>query len=120
MPVHTAYAVPSAISFCARKRRAPLIAIESTASVTPTRGFPGSWAHFNPTGQPISNNPAVKRYTQLIANPYSEADQPCALVPQTASQTAVERRRVRRGEGLADQIAAVEGFGVRHSSEKYR
>src|SRR5262249_49665797 len=36
---------------------------------TPTIGLPGSWAHFRPTGQPISASPAATRYIQLIVDP---------------------------------------------------
>src|SRR5262245_30694225 len=51
---------------------------------------------------------------------YSKTGQAGAFLPQTTRELSVKRYRVGTGQRLADNIASVEGGGVRDGREKKR
>lgn len=60
IPVHTAYAVPIGMTFCATSRNAPLSAMHTTANAIQVQRSPLSASpNFSPTGQPHSKSPAT-------------------------------------------------------------
>ena len=64
--VHTAYAVPIGIYFCAVHRNYPLAAIESTPTEIHKNFCSVTCESLNPSGQPISKTPATIKYIQAI------------------------------------------------------
>jgi hypothetical protein len=61
IPVQTAYAVPYGDRRCAIQRKKPLSAIKIAANTINSIRKPVVCDNLNPTGQPISNSPAMMR-----------------------------------------------------------
>ena len=66
MDVHTAYAVPIGMPFNEYQSKSPLSAMLVPAKAMPQIFMAGLLDSFNPSGQPISKNPANKRDSQYI------------------------------------------------------
>ncbi len=67
MPVQTAYAVPTGMVFIAIESNHRLTPMEIAVKMLGTSLLKPS-VYFRPIAQPISNNPAIPRYTHAISN----------------------------------------------------